>query len=90
MRDEVLKRLTAKGVTVERAEWDAGRRYVDRLLETGSRGAPSVTPRPSAAMSPRTVQLQKALELLRRGRTTAELIALSTTAPSPRHPSRLT
>ena len=77
MREEFLKRLTAKGVTVERAEWDAGRRYVDRIL--GDRIArrafgDSTWKRRDV---PDDVQLMKAIELLRRGRTTAELLALA-------------
>ena len=83
MREEFLKRLTAKGVTVERAEWDAGRRYVDRIL--GDRIArrafgDSTWKRRDV---PDDVQLMKAIELLRRGRTTAELLALAGTSVAP-------
>lgn len=84
MRDEVLKRITAKGVTVERAEWEAGRRYVDRLIEERvSRRAfgDSTAKRRDV---PEDRQLQKAIELLRRGRTTADLLALAAqTQPAP-------
>ena len=82
MRDEFLKRLTARGVTVERNEWNAGTRYVDRLL--GDRIArrafgDSAWKRRDV---PEDVQLSRALELLRRGRTTRELIALGTSGPA--------
>ncbi len=76
MRDDFLTRLTARGVAVERAEWNAGGRYVDRLL--GDRIArrafgDSTWKRRDVPDDP---QLTRALELLRRGRTTRELIAL--------------
>src|SRR4030095_8785915 len=32
-REEFLRRLTAKGVTVDRKDYDGSARYVDRLLE---------------------------------------------------------
>ncbi len=85
MRDEFHKRLAAKGVTLDRTEWDAGRRYIDRIL--GDRIARRAFGDSTAKRRdvPEDVQLMKALELLRRGRTTAELIALgSTAAPAAR------
>lgn len=81
MRDEVLKRLTAKGITVERAEWDAGRSYVDRLLDDRIARRAFGDSTAKRRDVPEDRQLQKAMELLRRGRTTAELLALSTVAP---------
>ncbi|MBX7117611.1 MAG: S41 family peptidase [Gemmatimonadaceae bacterium] len=85
MRGTLYQRLTAKGIRIERSEWDAGRAYIDRLL--GDRIARRAFGDSTAARRnvPEDVQLMKAVELLRRGRTTAELIALGTTAaPSPR------
>ncbi len=83
MRDDLLARLTARGVTVEKSEWDAGRRYVDRLLDDRiARRAlgDSTWKRRDVPSDP---QLMKALELLKKGRTTAELIALAGPAPTP-------
>lgn len=88
MRDEFLKRLTAKGIAVEKADWDAGRRYVDRILDDRiSRRAfgDSTAKRRDV---PEDRQLQKAMELLRRGRTTAELLTLAAQAQSPVNPRR--
>lgn len=83
MRDELFRRLSAKGVKIERTEWEAGRGYVDRLL--GDRLARRAFGDSTAARRnvPEDVQLMKALELLRRGRTTAELIALGSTGAPP-------
>src|SRR5690606_22564193 len=71
MRDEFLDRLVAKGVAVDTAEWEAGESYVDRLI--GDRIARRAFGDSTAKRRdvPDDVQLQKALELLRRGRTTA-------------------
>ena len=82
MRDEFHKRLAAKGVTLASAEWEAGRHYVDRIL--GDRIARRAFGDSTAKRRdvPEDVQLMKALELLRRGRTTAELIALGS-SPAP-------
>jgi len=82
MREEFRTRLEAKGVTVERADWDAGRAYIDRLLMNRiARHAfgDSLALRREA---PEDSQLQKAMQLLRRGRTTADLLALAPAAPA--------
>ncbi|HET8770246.1 MAG TPA: S41 family peptidase [Gemmatimonadaceae bacterium] len=83
MRDEFLDRLVAKGVAVDTAEWEAGESYVDRLL--GDRIARRAFGDSTAKRRdvPDDAQLQKALELLRRGRTTAELLALAANSQSP-------
>ena len=80
MREEFRKRLVAKGVTVDRAEWDAGRSYIDRRLD--ERIARRVFGDSTAKRRESTEdrQLQKAIELLRRGRTTAELLAIAAQA----------
>lgn len=78
MRDEAFTRITARGVPLDRAEWEAGRRYVDRIVNDRlSRRAfgDSTWKRRDVKED---AQLLKAMELLRRGRTTAELIALGT------------
>ena len=83
MRDEALRRLTARGVTVDKAEWEAGRHYVDRILDDriARRAFGDSTWKRRDVRE--DAQLLKAMELLRRGRTTAELLALAT-PPTPR------
>ena len=79
MRAEFRTRLGARGITVDDAIWQGGRAYVDRLLDDRiSRRVfgDSVAKRRDVRED---VQLLKALELLKKGRTTAELLALGET-----------
>jgi carboxyl-terminal processing protease len=80
MRDAFRQRLDAKGVTVDRAEWDAGRAYVDRLLDNRISRLAFGDSTAKRREIPEDTQLRRAMDLLRRGRTTAELLAL---APTP-------
>ena len=76
LRQELRTRLSARGVTVEDATWTAGRAYVDRLLDDHIARrvfGDSVAKRRDVRED---AQLTKALELLKKGRTTAELLAL--------------
>jgi carboxyl-terminal processing protease len=83
MRDEAFKRLTARGVPVEKSDWEAGRHYVDRILNDriARRAFGDSTWKRRDVVE--DAQLLKALELLRKGRTTAELLALAS-SPAPR------
>ena len=77
MRAEFRTRLGARGVTVDDATWSAGRPYVDRLVSDRVARrvfGDSVAKRRDVRED---VQLKRALELLKRGRTTAELLALA-------------
>lgn len=72
-RDEFYRRLTARGVTIDRATYDAAGSYIDRLLENriarfafGDEGAMLRGMGDDA-------QLRRAVELLRSGRTQREL-----------------
>lgn len=80
MRDAFRQRLEAKGVTVDRAEWDAGRAYVDRLLDSRISRLAFGDSTAKRREIPDDTQLLRAMDLLRRSRTTAELLAL---APTP-------
>jgi carboxyl-terminal processing protease len=83
MRDGLRAKLQAKGVTVDRAEWDAGRAYVDRLLLNRIARLAFGDSTAKRREVPEDAQLRKAMELLRRGRTTADLLALAPAVPSP-------
>jgi carboxyl-terminal processing protease len=83
MRDGLREKLQAKGVTVDRAEWDAGRAYVDRLLLNRVARLAFGDSTAKRREVPEDAQLRKAMELLRRGRTTADLLALAPAIPSP-------
>ncbi len=79
-RDEFFRRITAKGVTVDRAQYDAASRYVDRLLEQRIAryvaGDSTAKRRDIAFDAP----LRKALELMQKGSTQKELFTLAAAA----------
>jgi carboxyl-terminal processing protease len=80
-RNELYDRLKKKGVEIDRAVWDGGSRYIDRELERRiGRFAfgDSLVRRRSLPDDP---QLQRAIELLRNGPTTRQLIALASAPP---------
>ena len=76
MREEFRARLQAKGVVVDRADWDAGRAYVDRLLLNRIARLAYGDSTAKRRELPEDSQLLRAMELLRQGRTTADLLAL--------------
>ena len=82
-RDEFLKRLTAKGVTVDAGDWNAGRRYVDRLLSDRIARRAFGDSTWKRRDVPEDPQLLKAIDLLKKGRTTADLLALATAPARP-------
>jgi carboxyl-terminal processing protease len=86
MREQFRQRLVAKGVVVDRAEWEAGKVYVDRLLLNRIARHAFGDSLAKRRELPEDTQLLRAMELLRRGRTTAELLALAPAAPAPTPP----
>jgi carboxyl-terminal processing protease len=82
MREEFRARLEAKGVTVDRAEWNAGRAYIDRLLLNRIARHAFGDSLAKRREIPDDSQLLKAIEYLQRGRTTADLLALAPAAPA--------
>jgi carboxyl-terminal processing protease len=82
MREELFTRLKGAGVAVDRAQWDAGRASVDRLLRRrvlqvafGDSTAKRVELEDDA-------QFRTALRALRNARTQRELFAAAPSAPS--------
>jgi carboxyl-terminal processing protease len=76
-RQTLYDRLVEDSVEIDRAQWNAGAPLVDRWISNEAiRQAygDSTLKRLSVSMDP---QLQKALELLRRGATQSELFALA-------------
>ena len=76
-RDEVYRRLQAAGVTVDRAQYDAGRAYIDRVIEER---VAKVAYGDSAVFRHNIdddVQLRRAIELLERGATQRDLFAIA-------------
>lgn len=82
MREEFFQRLAKRGVTIERKDYDAAQSYVNRMLDKrisvlawgDSTAMRRSYPRDDA-------QLRKALELLRRGSTTKDLLAMAASGP---------
>ncbi len=74
-RDSLFARLTAAGVAVDRAQFDAAQRLADRMLETRVArlvGADTLVFRRDVAFDP---ALRRAADLLRSNRTQAQLFA---------------
>ncbi len=76
-RDEFYRRITAKGVTVDRSAYDAASRYVDRLLE--QRVARLVAGDSTAKRRDLRFDapLRKALDLMQKGSSQRELFTLA-------------
>jgi carboxyl-terminal processing protease len=83
MREDLYQRLQKRGVVVDRKDYDAGSRYIDRTLDqriaTLAFGDSTAKRREIVE----DVQLRKALELLKKGTTQKDLLAL---APAPGTP----
>jgi carboxyl-terminal processing protease len=81
-RDEFFRRLTAKGVTVDRKQYDAAGRYVDRLLE--QRVARLVAGDSTAKRRDLKFDapLRKALDLMERGQSQKDLFTLAALVPA--------
>jgi carboxyl-terminal processing protease len=84
-RDEFYKRLAAKGVTTDRAQYDAASRYVDRLLE--QRVARIVSGDSTAKRRDLKFDapLRKALELMEKGQSQKDLFTLAAAVPGKRN-----
>ena len=83
MRAELYQRLTKRGVTIDRKDFDAAQGFVDRMLDariTTLAFGDSTAKRRTVKDDP---QLVKAIELLRRGATTKDLLAIAAATPAP-------
>jgi carboxyl-terminal processing protease len=85
-RDELYRRLTAKAVTVDRAQWDASSRYIDTQLEQRiarlAFGDSTAMRRSLKYDAP----LRKALEVVHRGQTQKDLFTIAA-AEAAAHPA---
>ena len=81
-RDEFFRRLTAKGIVVDRKTYDGASRYVDRLLE--QRVARLVAGDSTAKRRDLKFDapLRKALELMEKGQTQKDLFTLAALTPA--------
>ena len=81
MREEFYRRLTTRGVAIPRAEYDAASPYVNRMLDNRISTLAFGDSTAKRRFVKEDAQLVKALELLRRGSSTKELLSLAA-APS--------
>ena len=89
-RDELFRRFTAKGVTIDRTQYDAASRYIDRLLE--QRVARFVAGDSTAKRRdiPFDAPLRKAVELMEKGSSQKDLFTLAAAQPHMPEPRSLT
>jgi carboxyl-terminal processing protease len=81
MRDDLYQRLTKRGVVIDRKDYDAGAKYIDRALDSRI----SMFAFGDSTAKRRQVsddrQLLRAIEILRKGATTKDLLALAAAMP---------
>lgn len=83
-RDELYRRLVAKGVAVDRAQYDGASRYISRQLDqqvSRLMGGDSTAKRRDIQFD---APLRKALELMEKGSTQKELFTLAAAQPQAR------
>lgn len=76
-REELYRRLQAKGVTLDKKEYDASSRYVDRLLEQRVARFAFGDSAAKRRDLPYDAPLRKAIDLLDKGTTQKELFAIA-------------
>jgi carboxyl-terminal processing protease len=82
MRDEFFQRLVKRGLTLERKDFDAAQPYVNRMLDSRISTLAFGDSTAKRRFVKEDAQLRKALELLRRGSTTKDLLAMAATTPA--------
>jgi carboxyl-terminal processing protease len=82
MRDDLFQRLAKRGVVVDRKVYDAGSHYIDRLVDAKISGFAFGDSTAKRRQVSDDRQLVKAIEILKKGSTTKELLALAATMPS--------
>jgi carboxyl-terminal processing protease len=81
MREELYQRLVKKGVVVDRKDYDAGAHYIERILDNRISGFAFGDSTAKRRQVTDDRQLVKAMEILKKGATTKELLALAATMP---------
>lgn len=86
MRDGFYQQLVKRGVEVDRKQFDANAGYVNRLLDNRISTLAFGDSTAKRRFVNDDAQLRKALELLRRGSSTKELLAMAATAGAKSNP----
>ena len=82
MRSDFYQRLTRRGVVVDRTVFDAGAKYVDRVLDNRIAGFAFGDSTAKRREYKEDVQLMRAVDLLKKGATQKDLLALASAMPS--------
>jgi carboxyl-terminal processing protease len=77
MRSEFYDRLVKRGITIDRKEYDAGGKYIDRMIDSKIASLAFGDSTAKRHAIGEDVQLRKALEYLRKSTTTKDLLALA-------------
>ena len=88
MRSGFYQELVRRGVELDRTEFDANTRYVDRMLDNRISTLTFGDSTAKRRLVKDDAQLRKALDLLRRGSSTKELLAMAATAGSKSNPEQ--
>jgi carboxyl-terminal processing protease len=80
MREDFLRRLTAAGVKVDRAQWDAATPWIDRQLENRIARVAFGDSTAARRAAKDDAQLKRALDLLSKGSTQRDLFAVAQSA----------
>jgi carboxyl-terminal processing protease len=82
MRDDLYQRLTKRGVVVDRKDYDAGSKYIDRAIDSriSTFAFGDSTAKRREVSDDR--QLLKAIDILKKGTTTKELLAQAARMPA--------
>ena len=78
--ESVYTRLQQQNIKIDRSTWDAGRRYVDRQLENRIARVAFGDSTALRHALPDDPQLQRAIDLLKRGQTQKDLFTIASTA----------
>ena len=81
MRDDLYQRFAKRGVVVDRKVYDAGSRYLDRVLDSRISGFAFGDSTAKRRQVSDDRQLLRAIEILRKGATTKDLLALAAANP---------
>ena len=81
MRDDLYQRLVKRGVTVDKKEYDAGSKYIDRAIDSRVSTFAFGDSTAKRRQVPEDKQLLKALEVLKKATSTKDLLALAASMP---------
>lgn len=82
-RDELFRRLEARGVKVDQQQWEGGSRYIAQQLEHSVTRYAQGDSAAKRRQLPYDATLRRAIDMMNRGQTQKDLFTLAQTAPKP-------